>query len=328
MKHFRLNFALLLVAVAVMAALAMYLFLRGMWPQATFALIAGAVCACALFRLVWKLINVMSTFVNALEMNDTTMTFDFGGDDRSLRGMTESMNRIVELYHTNMREIETGKLYYDRILRVMTHEMRNSITPIIALASDMERHPGKYSDAELGEALAVISGQSRGIKRFLDSYYQLTHLPAPAIEKTDAREFFSRLKKLTAIEATERGLDAGVCDFTIGKGMTLEIDSALMSQALINLVRNALDAVRGNSDAKVTVSVSVADGRPYIVVADNGTGIVPEIRDSLFQPFMTTKPGGSGVGLCLSRQIVRQHGGELRVLSTSHSGTSFAITLP
>ena len=158
MRHFRLNFTLLLIAVAALTALATWLYTAGLWPQATFASVAGelygaAVCAGALARLVWKLIDVMSTFVSALEMNDTTLQFDFGNADASLCGMARAMNRIVNMYHANLREIETGKIYYDRILRVMTHEMRNSMTPISALAFDMERNPEKYSGEQLREAL-------------------------------------------------------------------------------------------------------------------------------------------------------------------------------
>ena len=234
----------------------------------------------------------------------------------------------MELYHANLREIETGKIYYDRILRVMTHEMRNSMTPISALAFDMEQNPQKYSGEQLREALGVISAQSRGIKRFLDSYHSLTHLPPPEREEIRATDFFRRIRQFTVAETAERGLPENTCRFSAGKEMRLCIDSALMGQAMINLVRNALDAVQGSERPEVTVTASVSDGRPYITVADNGCGMDARIRDSLFQPFVTTKPGGSGVGLCLSSQIVRLHGGTLRLLSTSPSGTTLALTLP
>ncbi len=328
MKRFRLNFGLLLAAVIALTACGVMLFERGLWAQGTLTMIGVAVCAAALARLVGKLIGVMSTFVSALEMNDTTMSFDFGRDDAAISLMTDAMNRIVSLYHTNLREIETGKLYYDRILRIMSHEMRNSVAPIIALTADMEKHPAKYRDDELREALGMIGEQSRGIKRFLDAYWTLTHLPEPQTRSTDAAEFFGRVRRLVAIEARERGLEENVCSFAVGKDMKLEIDHSLMTQAMINLLRNALDAVKDSDSPRVDVTATLAGGHPYIVVSDNGSGIAPDIRENLFQPFVTTKTDGSGVGLCLSRQIVRQHGGDLRLLAGAGRGAAFAITLP
>ena len=328
MKRFRLNFVLLLAGAIALTAVAVVLLMRGLWPQATLTMIGVATCGAILTRLVNRLIGVMSTFVCALEMSDTTMTFDFGNDDAAIRSMTDSMNRIVSLYHTNLREIETGKLYYDRILRIMSHEMRNSATPIIALTTDIEKHPEKYDDVALREALVIIGAQSRGIKRFLDAYWTLTHLPAPQTERTDATDFFGQLRRLAAIDARDIGLAENVCTFSVGRGMTIDIDPALMTQAMINLIRNALDAVSHNESPRVEVTALIAGGHPYIVVTDNGPGIAAEIRDNLFQPFVSTKVDGSGVGLFLSRQIVRQHGGELRLLSGAGRGTSFALTLP
>lgn len=328
MKRFRLNFVLLLISVVALTVGAVILFERGLWAPATLTLIGAAVGAAMLTALVGKLIGVMSTFVSAMEMHDTTMTFDFGRDDAAIRSMTDAMNRIVSLYHSNLREIETGKLYYDRILRIMSHEMRNSVTPIIALTTDLEKHPGKYDDSQLREALGVIGDQSRGIKRFLDAYWTLTHLPAPHSEQTDAAEFFNHVRRLASIEARERGMAEDVCSFSVGRSMTINIDRSLMTQAMINLLRNALDAVSASESPRVEVTASMGSGHPYIVIADNGPGIAPEIRENLFQPFVSTKADGSGVGLCLSRQIVRQHGGELRLLSGTGRGASFAVTLP
>lgn len=268
----------------------------------------------------------MCTFVSALEMNDVTMKFNIGEDDRELHKMSEAMNSIIELYRTNTRQLETGKLYYDRILRIMTHEMRNAITPVIAIGADMEKNPGKYEGDSLKEAISVIRGQSEGIKHFLDAYYEMTHIPVPEKTTVNAITFFSHIKAMADIEAANRSLPGDVCKFIVANGMDLKIDTALMTQALINLIRNALDAVSEVDAPSVNITVSNSDGQPYISVEDNGSGISPEIADNLFQPFLTTKDGGSGVGLYLSRQIVRQHGGELR-LSNSRHGATAIITL-
>ena len=327
MKRFRLNLVLLLCSIIGLSAIATWLFLSGRVPQGIFAVIAVSVAVVAVMALVRKLVLVMSVFVKSLEMNDTTARFDIGNDDPLLREMSASMSRIVDIYRSGLSQLETRKLYYDRILKIMTHEMRNSITPVISISSDMEKHPEKYEGENLTEALGVIRSQSEGMKRFLDSYYRLTHLPPPEIAAVDATLFFERIETLVAVEIKERGLPPEVCPYTVGQGMTLNIDVSLMSQVMVNLLRNALDAVAGVKYPSVSVTASLSDGHPYITVEDNGSGISPSIIDMLFQPFVTTKPGGSGVGLSLSRQIVRQHGGDLRLISSPHGAKAVVILI-
>lgn len=327
MKRFRLNLVVLLCSIIGLSAIATWLFLSGRVPEGIFAVIAVAISVVGVMVLVRKLVLVMSVFVKSLEMNDTTARFDIGNDDPLLREMSASMSRIVDIYRSNSRQLETRKLYYDRILKIMTHEMRNSITPVISISSDMEKHPEKYEGENLTEALGVIRSQSEGVKRFLDSYYRLTHLPHPETEAIDATLFFERVKTLVAVEVKERGLSPDVCRYAVGKGMTLNIDVSLMSQVMVNLVRNALDAVAGVESPSVIVTATLSDRHPYISIEDNGAGISPEIRDMLFQPFVTTKSGGSGVGLSLSRQIVRLHGGDLRLTGSSGHGAKAVIIL-
>ena len=328
MKHFRLNLLLRLTATVAATAAATVMFMHGMWAPACLAAIVAVVAAMMLMALVGRLSRTLSLFATSLEMNDVTVKFDFGKDDRTLRQMAETMNRIVHLYRDNTRQYETGKLYYDRILRIMTHEMRNSITPIAAIAADMEKHPAKYPGDNLSEAIAVIKGQSEGIKHFLDAYYSMTHIPSPEKKTVDAIDFFGTVMTKAKLEATNRGLSADVCTFTVARGLILDIDTALMDQALANLIRNALDAVADVADPAVKVTVTSSDGQPYISVEDNGHGIAPSIAENLFQPFHTTKPGGSGVGLYLSRQIVRQHGGDLSLSQLPSGGAAARIHLP
>lgn len=327
MKRFRLNLVVLLCSIIGLSAIATWLFLSERVPEGIFAVIAVTISVVGVMVLVRKLMLVMSVFVKSLEMNDTTARFDIGNDDPLLREMSASMSRIVDIYRSGLSQLETRKLYYDRILKIMTHEMRNSITPVISISSDMEKHPEKYEGENLTEALGVIRSQSEGVKRFLDSYYRLTHLPQPETEAIDATLFFERVKTLVAVEVKERGLSPDVCRYAVGRGMTLNIDVSLMSQVMVNLLRNALDAVAGVESPSVIVTATLSDRHPYISIEDNGAGISPEIRDMLFQPFVTTKSGGSGVGLSLSRQIVRLHGGDLRLTGSPGHGAKAVIIL-
>ena len=317
---------LLLVAVVVATAVAAMLLVKGMWAQGVLIMLLTVAALFGIWHLQTRLIRTMSGFVSSLELNDTTMRIDTGGDGE-LRRMSDAMNRISELYRRNLQELETRKLYYDRILRIMTHEMRNGITPLVAMTADMMEHPESYPRETIKEIARLMNGQVEGIRRFLDSYYTLTHLPEPEITTVKARDYFRNLRLMAEAELQNRGLASNTVQYVVPEDMMLSIDPALMNQVMLNLLRNALDAVATIPNPRVEVVISVSDTHPYLTVRDNGEGISEKVMENLFQPFYTTKEGGSGVGLSICRQIVRRHGGELTIRSRVGKGTDAVITL-
>lgn len=325
MRRFRLNIALLIAGIIVSAIVATFLFFNGWWAQGCLTLILTAVCIFAIMHLQSRLIGTMSAFVNALEMNDTTTRIILGGD-HELEKMSDSMNRISDIYSENMRELQTRKLYYDRVLRIMTHEMRNGITPIVAIAADMVAKPDRYQGKKFSEASQLLLSQAEGIHRFLDSYYKLTHLPEPKLETVKAGDYFYLLKRLFKAELDNRNVPEETISYTVPEDMILNIDPSLINQALINLLRNALDAIPSEG-GKIEIILTVSDSHPYLTIKDNGSGMTQDTLHNLFQPFYTTKPNGSGVGLSICRQIIQKHGGEIRIQSQPNKGTSVFITL-
>lgn len=270
----------------------------------------------------------MSDFVNALELNDTTLRVDSETDDRELHEMADSMNRIISIHNASKRDLETRKLYYDRILRVMTHEMRNSITPIVALSEDMIQNPGNYDKSAVHEAVEVINGESRNISKFLDSYYTLTHLPHPEREEISAMDFFKRVKKATDVFADKFGVPIENVEYLIPSELTMDIDPGMMSQAVVNLIKNSMEAVSGKgNEGSVKIVVTQNLYRTLIMIEDNGPGLAEKIKMNLFQPFLTTKEHGSGIGMFITRQIVRLHGGDIRISSQQGKGVSIQIEL-
>lgn len=326
MRHFRLNICLLMAGIIAFTAASTVSICRGRMAVGILLAIGMLACIWALTRLIRRLLRMMSTFVSSLKMNDTTVRIE-GGGDAELSAMIKAMNRIATLYRDNMQALETRKLYYDRILRIMTHEMRNAITPVISIADDMERNPEAYSGQQLRECAALILSQGKGIKHFLDSYYSLTHLPELKAESVRAGQYFEGVMRLVDSELKNRNLASDTISFIVPADMELQIDTNLMNQVMINLLRNALDAIAGKAGGRVEVVLSISDGRPYLTVSDNGSGIAPEMMENMFQPFFTTKKDGSGVGLCLCRQIVRRHGGDLRIQSHPSRGTTIMLTL-
>lgn len=326
MNRFRLNFILCVAGIVFFTALTTLCFADGRYALAILSLIPAVISVILLWLLVQRLIRSMSDFMDALDMNDTTIRFA-ESHDPDINRMSNTMRRIMAVYSSSRLELETRKLYYDRILRIMTHEMRNAITPIVSLSADMKRNPDRYKGENLNEAVSLISDESQSIRRFLDSYYELTHLPKPKIETIDVMEFFTGIRKAFAIYLTDNGLDPDIMDYTIPVDMRLRADRDLLGRLVTNVLRNAVQAVAGVPEPHIHVDVSVSEGRPYISIEDNGCGIPAEMMPNLFQPFFTTKPGGSGIGLCLSRQIARLHGGDFTITSTPGHGTKALITL-
>lgn len=326
MKYFRLNFILCIAGTVLFTASTTLCFAAGRYAPAILSMIPAVISVVLLWRLVHRLIRSMSDFMSALDMNDTTIRFA-ESQDPDINRMSQTMRRIMAIYSSSRLELETRKLYYDRILRIMTHEMRNAITPIVSLSADMKRNPDRYKGEDLNEALSLISDESQSIRRFLDSYYELTHLPKPEIEAIDVMDFFSGIRRSFAIYLSDKGLDTDIIDYTIPVDMQLQADMDLLGRLVTNVLRNAIDAVASVPSPRIHVDVSVSEGRPYISVEDNGCGIPAEMMPNLFQPFFTTKPGGSGIGLCLSRQIARLHGGDFTITSTPLHSTKALITL-
>lgn len=326
MNRFRLNFILCIAGTVLFTAFATLCFAYGRHALGILSLIPLVISIILLWRLVRRVIRSMSDFMDALDMNDTTIRFA-ESHDPDINRMSNTMRRIMSVYSSSRMELETRKLYYDRILRIMTHEMRNAITPIVSLSADMKRNPDRYKGENLNEAVSLISDESQSIRRFLDSYYELTHLPKPNIETLDVMEFFTGIRKSFAIYLTDNGLDSAIINYTIPIDMQLRADRDLLGRLVTNVLRNAVQAVAGVSEPYIHVEVSVSDGQPFISIEDNGCGIPAEIMPNLFQPFFTTKPGGSGIGLCLSRQIARLHGGDFTISSTPGHGTKAIITL-
>lgn len=261
--------------------------------------------------------NQVIYFLKSLLNKNYTMHFPTSKDIK-LDEMYEGMNNITQIYRESMTDIEYKQLYYDRLLRIMTHELRNSITPVISLSSDMLNRPENYTAEEMHEGMEVIHDQCVSVKAFLDSYRQLTHLPAPVKKEVEIVKLFAQLQKLMTHPSLH---------FSWGNGMKVMADADQLTLVLTNLIKNAREATEGQPDACIQIVASEADGNPYILVSDNGPGIPDNMTEEVFLPFFTTKQSGTGIGLCLSRQIMRLHGGDLKLNSQHGRGATFMLTL-
>ncbi len=215
------------------------------------------------------------------------------------------------------------------LVRVLAHEMMNSLTPICSLSeSIVQRLAGPHSpecQAEVVEAAEVIARRGHGLIHFVERYRRLTDGPAAIKVRTPATQLVKDLDRLALAMISD---DEIAYSSTVHPAwLTLDIDPDLLEQAMINLLKNAVDAVRGRSGAEVRLTCALEDEQISLTVTDNGPGLPTADPEGVFVPFFTTKDGGSGIGLTLARQIALSHGGRLEH-RPGRGGASFQLILP
>ena len=271
-----------------------------------------------IIRLATRLNYKLSVFFEAMRNEDTTQHFPANPDDPFTNALYADMNHILRQLGDKHIEIEEKSLYCESILRVMTHEIRNSVTPIASLSADLLKHLDRTSISRQREGLEVINSQVKNLTAFLDSYHRLTHLPEPEYKLERLLQAEPRSERVVYCD--------GKADKSTGKELQVYGDANLLTLALINLIRNALQAVEGQEDGIVRVDTCAgATGHLLITITDNGPGIPPERLSAIFTPFFSTKSGGSGIGLPISQRIMQLHGGQLSVSSIPNVRTEFRM---
>lgn len=213
---------------------------------------------------------------------------------------------------------------WQKLIRVLTHEIMNSITPIISLTELLT----KYADSlegdeetktEMKQMLQTIGRRGNGLVRFMNSYREVSHLPHPLLKLYNAGELLKGVVQLMQNDTNDLHLSLPNIP------LRLIADKEQIEQVLINLIRNA----RENEATQITLSAGITPGNHlFLRVTDNGTGIDPEVQERIFIPFFTTKPTGSGIGLTISRQIMHQHHGSITVQSKAREGSTFTLLFP
>jgi len=207
------------------------------------------------------------------------------------------------------------------LIRVLTHEIMNTLTPITSLAqttATMIDEPDATDD--IREAVTTIARRSEGLMNFVSRYRELLQVPQPDSAAIRVTDVLASVAGLMASELKGVSLDVDV----VPESMEVYADRQLLDQVLVNLVKNAADAMRDADSPALRLSGKMDFGRVILRVRDNGPGIPEETMDQIFIPFFTTKRDGSGIGLSLSRQIMSAHRGEIVVESDS-TGTVVSL---
>jgi len=231
-------------------------------------------------------------------------------------------------------ELEEQELKaWQKLIKILRHEIMNSITPIVSLTGTIETMIGDGKQTldeetmqDIKDGLGAIQKRSEGLMHFTETYRNLTRIPPPKFEIVDARHIIERIYTLFKPLTDKNGIH-----FQLqipNTAVTFEADAELMEQVLINLLKNAIEAVKETEKPVIVVSAGkTPKGLVIIEVSDNGTGIEPKVMEQMFIPFYTTKNEGSGIGLNLSRQIIRNHKGRISVRSEVGEGSVFTVTI-
>jgi len=235
-----------------------------------------------------------------------------------------------------LEEQETAA--WQKLIRVLTHEIMNSIAPISSLSSTVESMVKPYTSGkkemqemdketiiEIQAALQTINKRSTGLMNFVETYRSLTKIPEPNFSVVKMSEVIGHVHTLMKKDAERKNIKM----LTTVEPDTIEvqIDEQMIEQVLINLIKNSVQALKGRLGAQIQIrGFYNKRGRPTIQVIDNGQGILDDVIDKIFIPFFTTKQSGSGIGLSLSKQIMRLHGGTITAQSKPNEETIFNMT--
>lgn len=269
-----------------------------------------------------------------LEVENDILQLAVYATEFKMRGQHFTLVSIQNI-HSELEEQEMEA--WQKLIRVLTHEIMNSVTPISSLASTtnemlvdtiIRQKESKVSVEDdfndIQGALKTIEKRSKGLINFVNAYRNMTIIPPPNFQIIKLTELFDRIKKLMITSINEKKID-----FYMNvepESLELTADPELVEQVLINLILNAVYALDDIRDSKIELTAMVNEtGRIIIQVRDNGPGIPNDMRERIFIPFFTTKKQGSGIGLSLSKQIMRLHKGSISVRSVPEKETVFTL---
>jgi two-component system nitrogen regulation sensor histidine kinase NtrY len=229
------------------------------------------------------------------------------------------------------KEIEA----WHKLIRILTHEIMNSVTPISSLTETMQsllqdkngdqkelKNITTETISDIRFSLNTIQKRSDGLLNFIENYRKLTKVPQPKVERVNVKSLFGTIENLFSQELNKKNISLAI---DAKDDLTIMLDRMLIEQVMINLITNSIHALEKKNDPKIELIAFQQDKNTIIHIHDNGKGIAEKELREIFVPFFSTKKEGSGIGLSLSKQIMSLHGGTIKVKSEINSGTSFYL---
>jgi len=245
--------------------------------------------------------------------------------------------KLITLQNIQSELEEKEMEAWQNLIRVLTHEIMNSVTPISSLAAtvdgDLKSSIKENKDlyeidredmADIHRAIQTIQRRSEGLIRFVGDFRNLTRIPIPRLKEVKVNEIFERVLTLLKHDLDQNHINIGTS--VKPSDLSIKVDPELIEQVMINIVKNAIQALEEREDKHIHLSAACDEKNDVTIrIKDNGAGIDEEALSKIFIPFFTTKKNGSGIGLSLSKQIMRQHKGAIKVVSNLDQGTEFSL---
>ena len=321
MKRYSLIVSLHILGICLLSVGIYLLAEARLWFSTLLAFVALLALAIHLYHMQMIQIRMMRHLAESLRFDDMMLSFRSPYRNRPMEQMVNELSEAMNNFRTRVLE-HNEMLAWQKLIRVLTHEIMNSLTPIISLSETLsEREINEKNYGVMRQGMQTIYRRSKGLLDFVENYRKLTRLPAPVRRPVSLNELLTDLRKL--FPETYIHIHLPETD------RVLQIDRTQIEQVLINLLKNAREACAKREQPHIEIRVVPGQSRQCrITVSDNGEGILPEVLDKVFVPFFTTKPNGSGIGLSLCRQVVSLHGGRIYVESELDKGTRFVMELP
>lgn len=315
------------------------------------AIILGTITILIAFGLIGRLVYYLNSynrkmkfFFDSIEDNESMLYFPENIGSKEQRYLYASFNRVYTLMSEHKKIEFERKLHqkeyesWEKLMRVLTHEIMNSITPIVSLSETLLsyfqiKHVSK-STKDITEltiektirGLETIKSQGQNLIYFTESYRQYSGLKQPEFKYFSLTDLIENIQILYQDILQQQQIRFSTDFFQ--PQIQIYADENMLSQVLINLLKNSIQALTEQSEREIHIKVYIQEMILFIKITDNGSGIPSNLLEDIFIPFFTTKKDGTGIGLSLSRQIIRMHGGELSVKSQPFHETSFTISLP
>ena len=318
MKRYSFIVALHIIGI-VLFSVGIYLLVDAkLWFSSLMAFLILLAIAIHLYRLQMMQVRMMRHLAESLRYDDMMLSFRSPYHNRSMEDMVNELSEAMKNFRTRVLERNEMEAW-QKLIRVLTHEIMNSITPIISLSETLsEREMTEKKYPVMRQGMQTIHRRSKGLLEFVENYRKLTRLPAPVRCPVSVRELLQDLQKLFSEEYIRIEIPQ--------TNRIVQIDRTQIEQVLINLIKNAKEACGKVQNPLIEVKMNpTMSWQCLITVQDNGEGILPEVQDKIFVPFFTTKTSGSGIGLSLCKQIMNRHGGNITVQSIVGQGSCFTL---
>lgn len=319
-------FTLKIVAIVSLSLMAVWLLLHKLYFSSLILIILLIGLSFSLYNDRRKLINRMERMIAGIRNQDFTFYYPQKDSNNELNQLSKEMNEALQVfrdqaYQSYKEEAEAEA--WQKLISVLTHEIMNSIAPIISLSETLSKEPETTNMSEeeyqnMRQGMEIIHRRSSGLLSFVNNYRKLTKIPQPLIQPIGVANLFKSMQLLVEAEQIR---------FTYScypEQLLIQADQTMVEQILINLLRNAKEATENKPNPTIKIDANQVGSEVQITVTDNGTGISAEAINKVFIPFYSTKISGSGVGLSLCRQMLSLHKGHISV-SSDDRGTRFTL---